>query len=382
MTMLSLADTDGDPIAYLKSLAGDTDGQEILAIAIDILNSGYVHLDAGTPDELYVWPYFFAYPLDKLDAKQRVELFQIVTAGDYDEMKQFGTYVFYRLGITPKGRWRFFVNARGRDPEHAPEHGNEGAYIVVADIKRNRCDRLPRCQQFQRPHQPGALAPLGKGETRFNHEFARHRPGGNTRPVSPILGLSFVEQIAGKGMGDARQPRIRRHRQPEILMRQAGDLIENDARNPLLSLIKHLALPAGRPADRLAQQAGTAQGAGNGGEHRAFRFRHVDTPAEIGPVRLQRMLVIRRYPHRVDGGNDPLPRFRSNRQQTGARPQQLAARMGVDGNEPWNTSLLLARNDDRAFGRHGLFRGDEIAHFGLNAVFIGMDTIAAPMRHG
>ena len=110
MTMLSLADTDGDPIAYLKRLAGDTDGQEILAIAIDILNSGYVHLDAGTPDELYVWPYFFAYPLDKLDAKQRVELFQIVTAGDYDEMKQFGTYVFYRLGITPKGRWRFFVN--------------------------------------------------------------------------------------------------------------------------------------------------------------------------------------------------------------------------------------------------------------------------------
>ncbi|MBA8901177.1 hypothetical protein [Phyllobacterium sp. P30BS-XVII] len=110
VTQLSLADVDGDPIAYLKSLAGDTDGQEILAIAVDILNSGYVHLDAGTPDELYVWPYFFAYPLDKLDAKQRVELFQIVTAGDYDEMKQFGTYVFYRLGITPKGRWRFFVN--------------------------------------------------------------------------------------------------------------------------------------------------------------------------------------------------------------------------------------------------------------------------------
>jgi hypothetical protein len=74
-----------------------------------VLESGYVHLDAGTPDELYVWPYFFAYPLDKLDAKQKVELFQIVTAGDYDEMKQFGTYVFYRLGITPKGRWRFFV---------------------------------------------------------------------------------------------------------------------------------------------------------------------------------------------------------------------------------------------------------------------------------
>lgn len=109
VTMLSLTDIDGDPLAFLKSLAGDEEGQEILAILVDVLESGYVHLDAGTADELYVWPYFFAYPLDKLDAKQKVELFQIVTAGDYDEMKQFGTYVFYRLGITPKGRWRFFV---------------------------------------------------------------------------------------------------------------------------------------------------------------------------------------------------------------------------------------------------------------------------------
>ncbi len=109
VTMLSLTDIDGDPLAHLKSLAGDEEGQEILAILVDVLESGYVHLDAGTADELYVWPYFFAYPLDKLDAKQKVELFQIVTAGDYDEMKQFGTYVFYRLGITPKGRWRFFV---------------------------------------------------------------------------------------------------------------------------------------------------------------------------------------------------------------------------------------------------------------------------------
>jgi hypothetical protein len=109
VTMLSLTEIDGDPLAYLKSQAGDPDGQEILAILVDVLEAGYVHLDAGTADELYVWPYFFAYPLDKLDARQKVQLFQIVTAGDYDEMKQFGAYVFYRLGITPKGRWRFFV---------------------------------------------------------------------------------------------------------------------------------------------------------------------------------------------------------------------------------------------------------------------------------
>lgn len=109
MTQLSLTDIDGDAITFLKSLSGDTEGQEILAIMEEVLNAGFVHLDAGTPQELYVWPYFFALPLDKLDARQRVELFKIVTAGDYDDMKQFGAYIFYRVGITPEGKWAFFV---------------------------------------------------------------------------------------------------------------------------------------------------------------------------------------------------------------------------------------------------------------------------------
>lgn len=109
MTQLSLGDIDGDPIAFLKGLSGDTEGQEILAIMEEVLNAGYVHIDVGTPQELYVWPYFFALPLEKLDAKQRVELFKIVTASDYNDMKQFGAYIFYRVGITPAGQWTFFV---------------------------------------------------------------------------------------------------------------------------------------------------------------------------------------------------------------------------------------------------------------------------------
>ncbi|WP_245428643.1 hypothetical protein [Kumtagia ephedrae] len=109
MTQLSLAGIDGDPLEYLKGLAGDEDGQEILAILEEVLSAGYVHLDAGTAEELYVWPYFFAIPIDKLTGPQRVELFKIVTAGDYEEMKAYGSYIFYRIGITPAGRWAFFV---------------------------------------------------------------------------------------------------------------------------------------------------------------------------------------------------------------------------------------------------------------------------------
>jgi hypothetical protein len=108
-TQLSFGGIEGDPIDYLKELSGDKEGAEILAILEDVLSAGFVHMDAGTPNDMYVWPYFFAVPLEKLTPAQKVELFRIVTSGDYDEMKTYGTYIFYRIGITPDGRWSFFV---------------------------------------------------------------------------------------------------------------------------------------------------------------------------------------------------------------------------------------------------------------------------------
>ncbi len=108
-TQVSLGGNEGDPISFLHDLSGDTDGQEILAILDLLLESGYVHINIGKPDEAYVWPYFFAIPLSRLNASQRVELFKIVTAGDYEDMKTFDAYVFYRVGITPQGKWAFFV---------------------------------------------------------------------------------------------------------------------------------------------------------------------------------------------------------------------------------------------------------------------------------
>jgi len=108
-TLLSFGGVDGDMIEFLKQQSGDGEGHEILAILEEVLEAGYVHLDAGKPEELYVWPYFFAVPIERLTPPQRVELFRIVTAGDYEEMKSYGAYIFYRVGITPEGRWMFFV---------------------------------------------------------------------------------------------------------------------------------------------------------------------------------------------------------------------------------------------------------------------------------
>jgi hypothetical protein len=108
-TQLSFGSVDGDPIAYLKEQSGDKEGAEILAILEEVLSAGYVHMDAGTPNEMFIWPYFFAVPLDRLTPAQKVELFKIVTAGDYEDMKTFGSYIFYRVGITAEGRLSFFV---------------------------------------------------------------------------------------------------------------------------------------------------------------------------------------------------------------------------------------------------------------------------------
>jgi hypothetical protein len=98
-----------DPIAFWKASYPDSDGIEVLSILVTILETGFVLLDAGTPQEIYVWPYFVRMSLPALTPQQKVELFRIVTGADYKDMADFGAYAFYRLGIGPDGVWHFFV---------------------------------------------------------------------------------------------------------------------------------------------------------------------------------------------------------------------------------------------------------------------------------
>ena len=100
---------DKDPVAFWKAVYPDSDGVEALSILITILETGFVQVDAGTPHERYVWPYFVRMSLPALTPTQKVELFRIVTGADYKDMLAFGVYAFYRLGIGPDGTWQFFV---------------------------------------------------------------------------------------------------------------------------------------------------------------------------------------------------------------------------------------------------------------------------------
>jgi len=108
MPIFSLND-DKDPTLYWRRNYPDSGGVEVLAILTGILEAPAVHVDQGTPDEMYVWPYFARLPLKSLTPAQKVELFKIVTGGDYKDMVSAGAYNFFRIGIGPDGAWRFFV---------------------------------------------------------------------------------------------------------------------------------------------------------------------------------------------------------------------------------------------------------------------------------
>jgi hypothetical protein len=99
----------GDPIEYLKALSTDAEGREMLAILLEVLEAGFVHVEPGTSEELYVWPYFAQVPLESLTPSQLVELFTLITAADYEDMRSYGSYTFFRVGIAPDGRWLFFL---------------------------------------------------------------------------------------------------------------------------------------------------------------------------------------------------------------------------------------------------------------------------------
>ncbi|HEY6259081.1 MAG TPA: hypothetical protein VIY51_25160 [Xanthobacteraceae bacterium] len=100
-----------DPTAYWKEIYPDSDGVEILSILITILETEPARTEAGTPQEMYVWPYFARLPIRSLTPAQKVELFQVVTGADYKGMLERGRYLFYQVGIGPDGAWRYFLSS-------------------------------------------------------------------------------------------------------------------------------------------------------------------------------------------------------------------------------------------------------------------------------
>ena len=108
MPTLSFGET-GDPIDFIKASSGDGEGLEVMAILTELLETGYVHVDKGTAQEMYIWPYFSRIPLARLTKEQKVEMYRVVTSGDLADMEATGAWTFYRVGIGPDGTLHYFA---------------------------------------------------------------------------------------------------------------------------------------------------------------------------------------------------------------------------------------------------------------------------------
>jgi hypothetical protein len=98
-----------DPIAYLKSVSGDGNGREMLAILYDLLTTGYAIENAGTKEETIVWPYHAVIPLNTLTPSQEVEIYRFLAPARLKEMIAQGKYSYYRVGVGRDGVWHYFT---------------------------------------------------------------------------------------------------------------------------------------------------------------------------------------------------------------------------------------------------------------------------------
>lgn len=101
--------TEQDPIAYWKDSSIDGTGRDILAEMIKIFSSGFVYINPGTAESMYIWPYHFVYPLDRLSAEQEVELYLLIPPEYREDMEAAGGYIGFRAGIDADGSLVFFV---------------------------------------------------------------------------------------------------------------------------------------------------------------------------------------------------------------------------------------------------------------------------------
>ena len=97
-----------DPAAYWREELSGSKQRQIPDLT-SILETEPARIDAGTPQETYLWPYFARLPIKSLTPAQKVDLFRVVTGSDYQQMLARGRYVFYQLGISPDGTWRYFL---------------------------------------------------------------------------------------------------------------------------------------------------------------------------------------------------------------------------------------------------------------------------------
>lgn len=106
---LSFGEVD-NPIQFLRESSNDGEGLELMGIMLELLEAPYAVQDLGDGEpKMFVWPAYATHNLQDLSNQELVEVYKLVSHLDVEEMRLYGGWYFFRVGIDENGVWRFFV---------------------------------------------------------------------------------------------------------------------------------------------------------------------------------------------------------------------------------------------------------------------------------
>lgn len=99
-----------------RERSGDGAGRETMGQILNLLAVGYARTNAGTRQEMYVWPYFSALDPRLLTPEQEVDAYRVLHAAAVREWREKGRYPGWRIGIGPDGTWHYLTGAEQPSP--------------------------------------------------------------------------------------------------------------------------------------------------------------------------------------------------------------------------------------------------------------------------
>ena len=96
-------DEEGGVAGYMK-LSEETEGKSAFDIIPILLKLPY-----AVKNNLYSWPSVFTIEPSKWTPEDVAMMKTFLTEKQIEDFRQFGGYIYYRLGITSAGEWTFYL---------------------------------------------------------------------------------------------------------------------------------------------------------------------------------------------------------------------------------------------------------------------------------
>jgi hypothetical protein len=91
--------------------SGDGQGRETMGQLTNAFAVGHARIHAGSPQEMYVWPYLAVLDPRLLTAEQEVDAYRLFSAHTLREWREKGRYPGWRIGVGPDGTWHYLHGA-------------------------------------------------------------------------------------------------------------------------------------------------------------------------------------------------------------------------------------------------------------------------------